>query len=95
VVSSTEFGDSVFLKPMNRVKKIIYTPFLSIFAAIFLLSCNGKTPEEYDTAFVAEFNACVDRAISKCSNLDMNVCNQEAITRCETFLGTKENPVVK
>ena len=77
------------------MKKIIYTPFLSIFASILLLSCDGKTPEEYDTAFVAEFNACVDRAISKCSNLDMNVCNQEAITRCETFLGTKENPVVK
>ena len=77
------------------MKKIIYTPFLTIFASIILLSCNGKTPEEYDTAFEAEFNACVDRAISKCSNLDMNVCNQEAITRCETFLGTKENPVVK
>ena len=77
------------------MKKIIYNPLLSILAAIFLLSCNGKTPEEYDTAFEAEFNACVDRAISKCSNLDMNVCNQKAITRCETFLGTKENPVVK
>jgi len=77
------------------VKKIIYIVLVSIFASILVLSCNGKTPEEYDTAFEAEFNACVDRAISKCSNLDMNVCNQEAITRCETFLGTKENPVVK
>lgn len=77
------------------MKKIIYTPFLSIFASILLLSCNGKTPEEYDTAFEAEFNACVDRAISKCANLNMDVCKLEAISRCETFLGTKENPVVK
>ena len=77
------------------MKKIIHTPFLPVFASILLLSCNGKTPEEYDTAFEAEFDACVDRAISKCANLDMDVCNQEAISRCETFLGTKENPVVK
>ena len=77
------------------MKKIIHTPFLPIFASILLLSCNGQTPEEYDTAFEAEFNACVDRAISKCANLDTDVCNLEAISRCETFLGTKENPVVK
>ena len=77
------------------MKKIIYIVFVSIFASILLLSCNGKTPEEYDTAFEAEFNACVDRAISKCANLDIDVCNLEAISRCETFLGTKENPVVK
>ena len=77
------------------MKKIIDTPFLSIFVSILLLSCNGKTPEEYDTAFEVEFNACVDRAISKCANLDMDVCNLEAISRCETFLGTKESPVVK
>ena len=77
------------------MKKIIHTPFLLIFASILLLSCNGKTPEEYDTAFEAEFNACVGRAISKCANLDTDVCNLEAISRCETFLGTKENPVVK
>ena len=77
------------------MKKIIHTPFLLIFASILLLSCNGQTPEEYDTAFEAEFNACVDRAISKCANLDIDVCNLEAISRCETFLGTKENPVVK
>jgi len=77
------------------VKKIIYTPFLSIFASILLLSCNGKTPEEYDTAFEVEFNACVNRARSKCENLDMDVCIQQAISRCETFLGTKENPAVK
>lgn len=77
------------------MKKIIHTPFFPIFASILLLSCNGKTPEEYDTAFEAEFNACVDRAISKCANLNMDVCNLEAVSRCETFLGTKENPVVK
>ena len=77
------------------MKKIIYTPFLTIFASIILLSCNGKTPEEYDTAFEAEFNACGYRAISKCENLDKDVCNQQAISRCETFLGTKENPIVK
>ena len=77
------------------MKKIIHTPFLPIFASILLLSCNGKTPEEYDAVFEAEFNACVDRAVSKCANLDMDVCNLEAISRCETFLGTKENPVVK
>ena len=77
------------------MKKIIYIVFVSIFASILLLSCNGKTPEEYDTAFEVEFNACVDRAVSKCANLDMDVCNLEAISRCETFLGTKENPVVK
>ena len=77
------------------MKKIIHTPFLPIFASILLLSCNGKTPEEYDAVFEAEFNACVDSAISKCANLDMDLCNLEAVSRCETFLGTKENPVVK
>jgi hypothetical protein len=77
------------------VKKIIYTVFVPIFASILLLSCNGKTPEEYETAFEYEFNACVERARSKCENLGMDTCNQQAIARCETFLGTKENPVVK
>ena len=77
------------------MKKIIYIVLVSIFASILVLSCNGKTPEEYDTAFEAEFNACVDRAVSKCANLEIDVCNLEAISRCETFLGTKENPVVK
>ena len=77
------------------MKKIIYIVFVSIFASILLLSCNGKTPEEYDTAFEVEFNACVNRAKTKCENLDMDACNQQAILRCETFLGTKENPVVK
>jgi len=77
------------------VKKIIYIVLVSIVTSILVLSCNGKTPEEYDTAFEAEFNACVYRAISKCANLDKDVCNQQAISRCETFLGTKENPIVK
>ena len=77
------------------MKKIIYIVLVSIFASILVLSCNGKTPEEYDSAFEAEFNACVDRAISKCANLDMDICNLEEISRCETFLGTKENPAVK
>jgi len=77
------------------VKKIIYFPFLTVFASILLLACNGQTPEEYDQAFEVEFNACVHRSTSKCENLDMDVCNQQAISRCETFLGTKENPMVK
>tara|TARA_B100001765_G_scaffold115933_1_gene72249 strand:+ start:205 stop:438 length:234 start_codon:yes stop_codon:yes gene_type:complete len=77
------------------VKKIIQTPFLTIVVLILLLACNGQTPEEYDQTFEVEFNACVHRAESKCDNLTKDVCTQQAISRCETFLGTKANPVVK
>jgi len=77
------------------VKKIIYFPFLTVFVSILLLACNGQTPEEYDQAFEVEFNACVHRAESKCNNLTKDVCTQQAISRCETFLGTKENPMVQ
>ena len=77
------------------MKKIIYIGGVAMFASMRLRSGNGKTQEEYDKAFEVEFNACVNRAKSKCENLDMDACNQQAILRCETFLGTKENPVVK
>ena len=69
--------------------------FVHIWVLILLFACDGQTPEEYDQAFKTEFNACVHRSTSKCENLDMDVCNQQAISRCETFLGTKENPMVK
>ena len=69
--------------------------FVYIGVLILVSACDGQTPEEYDQAFKTEFNACVHRSTSKCESLDMDVCNQQAISRCETFLGTKENPMVK
>ena len=69
--------------------------FAHTLVLILLFACDGQTPEEYDQAFETGFNACVNRSTSKCENLDMDVCNQQAISRCETFLGTKENPMVK
>ncbi len=69
--------------------------FVHIWVLILVSACNGQTPEEYGQAFETEFNACVHRAESKCKNLTKDACTQQAISRCETFLGTKENPMVK
>ena len=72
-----------------------FKPFIRIWVLILLSACNGQTPEEYGQTFETEFNACVHRAESKCKNLTNDICTQQAISRCETFLGTKENPMVK
>ena len=66
-----------------------------IFCVIFLCSCDGRTPAEYDQDFKEKFNACMARVQSKCTDEDENVCQKKAVSRCEAFLGTKENPVVK
>ena len=79
----------------HSYSKTFLKRFTYILVGILLCACDGQTPEEYDQAFETEFNACMNRATSKCENLDMDVCTQQAISRCETFLGTKENPVVK
>jgi len=79
----------------HSYSKAFLKRFTYILVLILLFACDGQTPEEYDQAFEVEFNACVNRARSKCENLDMDICNQQAISRCETFLGTKENPAVK
>ena len=80
---------------LHSYSKAFLKWFTHILVLILLFACDGQTPEEYDQAFETEFNACVNRSTSKCENLDMDVCNQQAISRCETFLGTKENPMVK
>jgi hypothetical protein len=80
---------------LHSYSKAFSKRFVYIWVLILVSACDGQTPEEYDQAFKTEFNACVHRSTSKCENLDMDVCNQQAISRCETFLGTKENPMVK
>ena len=80
---------------LHSYSKAFLQWFTHILVLILLFACDGQTPEEYDQAFETEFNACVNRSTSKCENLDMDVCTQQAISRCETFLGTKENPMVK
>ena len=80
---------------LHSYSKAFLKWFTHILILILLFACDGQTPEEYDQAFETEFNACVNRAESKCNNLTKDECTQQAIYRCETFLGTKENPMVK
>ena len=45
--------------------------------------------------FETKFNDCVERAKNRCDDLNENQCLVFAESRCETFLGTVENPIVK
>ena len=66
-----------------------------IFLTIVLYSCDGRTPEEYDQDFKEQFNLCIARAQTKCTDQDENVCQKKAVSRCEAFLGTIEKPKIK
>ena len=86
----------------NAEKKFGYTMrfgtyFFQIFFIIpLLLSCEGKTPEDFDREFNEKYNACVDRAKLRCdSDMNTETCELMANERCQSFLGTSDNPIVK
>ena len=70
--------------------------FLSIsLLSILLLSCEGRTPEEFDNEFEIKFDQCFARAKLRCENLSPEACEEKSKQRCESFLGTKDNPIIK
>ena len=70
--------------------------FLSIsLLSILLLGCEGKTPEEYDNEFAVKFDQCFERAKLRCENLSSEACEEKSRQRCESFLGSKDNPIIK
>ena len=73
------------------------TYFFHLFFIIsLLLSCEGKTPEDFDREFNQKYNACFERAKLRCdSSMDKEACDTMANERCKSFLGTPENPIVK
>ncbi|MBT5542007.1 MAG: hypothetical protein HOH08_03350 [Gammaproteobacteria bacterium] len=75
---------------LYQLKKLFKHSYLFL-----LISCEGQTPEEFNQNFQTKFNDCVERAKNRCDNLDESECLVFAETRCETFLGTSENPIVK
>ena len=86
----------------NAEKKFGYTMrfgtyFFQLFFIIpLLLSCEGKTPEDFDREFNEKYNACVDRAKLRCdSDMNTEACELMANERCQSFLGTSDNPIVK
>ena len=86
----------------NAEKKFGYTMrfgtyFFQLFFIIpLLLSCEGKTPEDFDREFNEKYNACVDRAKLRCdSDMNTEACELMANDRCQSFLGTSDNPIVK
>ena len=70
--------------------------FLSIsLLSILLLGCETKTPEEYDNEFAVKFDQCFERAKLRCENLSSEACEEKSRQRCESFLGSKDNPIIK
>ena len=46
--------------------------------------------------FIEKYDACVERAKNRCDEgISETACTDFAMNRCETFLGTKENPIIK
>ena len=79
---------------MNMSKNFFI--FLSIsLLSILLLSCEGRTPEEFDNEFEIKFDQCFERAKLRCDNLSLEACEEKSKQRCESFLGTKDNPIIK
>ena len=86
----------------NAEKKFGYTMrfgtyFFQLFFIIpLLLSCEGKTPEDFDREFNEKYNACVDRAKLRCdSDMNTETCELMSNEWCQSFLGTSDNPIVK
>jgi len=79
---------------MNMSKNFFI--FLSIsLLSILLLGCEGRTPEEFDNEFEKKFDECFERAKLRCGNLSPEACEEKSKQRCESFLGTKDNPIIK
>ena len=78
------------------LKKLLIFIFLFFIGYYFLMGSSTQTPEEFDKEFIEKFDACVERAKNRCDEgISEAACTDYAMNRCETFLGTKENPIIK
>lgn len=77
-------------------KKLLIFIFLFFIGYYFLMGSSTQTPEEFDKEFIEKYDACVERAKNRCDDgMSEMACIDYAVNRCETFLGTKENPIIK
>ena len=78
------------------LKKLLIFIFLFFIGYYFLMGSSTQTPEEFDKEFIEKYDACVERAKNRCDEgMSEMACIDYAVKRCETFLGTKENPIIK
>ncbi len=78
------------------LKKLLIFIFLFFIGYYFLMGSSTQTPEEFDKEFIEKYDACVERAKNRCDErMSEMACTDYAVNRCETFLGTKENPIIK
>ena len=86
----------LFEKIKDFLTKLLIVIFLFFIGYYFLMGSSTQTPEEFDKEFIEKFNACVERAKNRCDEgISETACTDYAMNRCETFLGTKENPIIK
>ena len=83
-------------KIKDFLTKLLIVIFLFFIGYYFLMGSSTQTPEEFDKEFIEKFDACVERAKNRCDKgISETACTDYAMNRCETFLGTKENPIIK
>ena len=83
-------------KIKDFLTKLLIVIFLFFIGYYFLMGSSTQTPEEFDKEFIEKFDACVERAKNRCDEgITETACTDYAMNRCETFLGTKENPIIK
>ncbi len=83
-------------KIKDFLTKLLIVIFLFFIGYYFLMGSSTQTPEEFDKEFIEKFDACVERAKNRCDEgISETACTDYAMNRCETFLGTKENPIIK
>ena len=83
-------------KIKDFLTKLLIVIFLFFIGFYFLMGSSTQTPEEFDKEFIEKYDACVERAKNRCDEgMSEMACTDYAVNRCETFLGTKENPIIK
>lgn len=83
-------------KIKDILTKLLIVIFLFFIGYYFLMGSSTQTPEEFDKEFIEKFDACVERAKNRCDEgISETACTDYAMNRCKTFLGTKENPIIK
>jgi len=83
-------------KIKDFLTKLLIVIFLFFIGYYFLMGSSTQTPEEFDKEFIEKYDACVERAKKRCDEgMSETACTDYAMNRCETFLGTKENPIIK
>ncbi len=83
-------------KMKNTLRNLLAFIFLFAMGYFFLMGSQTKTPEEFEKEFIAKYDACIMRAKNRCDeDMSQMACTDFANNRCETFLGTKANPIIK